>query len=88
LPFFRFEVRTPTHVMASDGGEFANSDAARVEAARRIGDLLRKHAGEIWTDEDWQMDITDESGLILYVITVNVTQSPATAQTNRPTHSN
>ena len=83
MPLFRFEVRTPTHVMASHSGEFADSTAARVEAAKRIGDLLRKHAGEIWTDEDWQMDITDKDGLILYVISVNVMRSPATSQTNQ-----
>jgi hypothetical protein len=83
MPIFHFEVRTPTHIMASHSGEFADGNAARVEAAKRIGDLLHAHAGEIWTDEDWQMDITDEHGLILYVITVNAMRSPATSRTNQ-----
>jgi len=42
-----------------------------------------RNAGEIWTDEDWQMDITDETGLILFIIIVNVLRSPATAQNNK-----
>ena len=86
MPFFRFEVRTPAHIMTAHGGEFADSNAARVEAARRIGDLLHAHAGEIWTDEDWQMDITDERGLILYVTTINEMRSPATVSVVPPTH--
>jgi hypothetical protein len=43
--------------------EFADQidlDDARVEAAKRIGKLLQEHAGKLWADEDWQMDVTDE----------------------------
>jgi hypothetical protein len=83
MPFFRFEVRTPTHIMASAGGEFADTTAARVEAAKRIGALLHEHAGEIWVDEEWQMDVTDENGLILYLVTVSVMRSPATGPSNK-----
>ena len=36
----------------------SNSDEARVEAAKRIGLLLHAHAGKLWADEDWQMDVT------------------------------
>lgn len=70
MPFYHFEVRTQTHVMTTEGGDFPNNDAARVEAAKRVGHLLHDHAGQIWADQDWQMDITDEMGLILYVIRI------------------
>ena len=79
MAFYNFEVRTPTHVMLTEGAECADSSAARVEAAKRIGQLLHDHAGQIWIDDEWQMDVTNESGLILYVIHVSVMKSPATA---------
>jgi hypothetical protein len=78
MPRYNFEVRTPTHVMLTRGAELPDRTAARVEAARRIGDLLNEHAGRLWVDQDWQMEITDEVGLILYVIQVSAMNTPAT----------
>lgn len=61
-------------------GEFQDDAAARREAARRVGQLLQEHASRIWVDEDWQMDITNEVGLILYVIHVSATRTAATSK--------
>jgi hypothetical protein len=71
MAFYNFQVRTETHVMLTEGAELPDLSAARVEAARRIGTLLTEHAGQIWVDQDWQMDVTDEAGLILYMINVS-----------------
>lgn len=78
MPFFHFEVRTPSHVLITEGAELTDSNAARVEAAKRIGALLHDHAGQIWVDQDWQMDVTDASGLILYGIQISAIRSSAT----------
>ena len=80
MPFFNFEVRTESHVMLTEGAELADNEAARIEAARRIGELLTDHAGRLWADEVWQMDVTDQTGLILYVINVTAMKSAATAR--------
>lgn len=58
--------------------ELPNSTAARVEAAKRIGSLLHDHAGQLWADQDWQIDVTDRDGLILYVIQVSALKSATT----------
>lgn len=78
MPFYNFEVRTPSHVMVTKGAELPDGTAARVEAARRIGELLRAHAGQLWVDQDWQMDVTNDVGLILYVIQVSASRTAAT----------
>jgi hypothetical protein len=78
MPIFHFEVRTPTHVIVTEGVELTNHTAARVEAARRIGVLLNEHAGQLWVDQEWQMDITDADGLILYIIQVSTSNTAAT----------
>jgi hypothetical protein len=79
MPFFHFEVRTPTRVLITVGAKLPDHTAARVEAAKRIGALLAEHAGQLWVDEEWEMDVTDETGLILYSIHVAAMRSAATA---------
>lgn len=76
---FHFQVRTETHVMLTEVSELRDSDEARLDAAKRIGKLLQQHAGNLWADENWQMDVTDERGLVLFVIFVQALRSPATA---------
>jgi hypothetical protein len=76
---FHFQVRTGTNVMVTEFADLADTDEARVEAAKRIGLLLHDHAGKLWADEDWQMDVTDDVGLILFVINVVAMQSSATS---------
>jgi hypothetical protein len=63
--------------MVTELADLSNSDEARVEAAKRIGLLLHAHAGKLWADEDWQMDVTDETGLILFVISIAAMKSAA-----------
>ena len=75
---FHFVVRTDTHVLLSDSIELANLETARVEAARRVGELLKTHAEALWEDKEWQMDVTDVSGLILFVINISAMKSSAT----------
>jgi hypothetical protein len=65
--------------MVTEFANLSNSDEARVEAAKRIGMLLHAHAGKLWVDEDWQMDVTDDTGLILFVINISALRSPATS---------
>ena len=78
MAFFHFEVRTPSHVLITEGSELPDSTAVRIEAAKRIGQLLHDHAGLIWVDQDWQLDVTDEAGLILYSIQVSALRTAAT----------
>ena len=75
---YHFVVRTETHVLLSDSVELPSLESSRVEAARRVGDLLQTHAEAIWVDKEWQMDVTDDSGLILFVIHVSAMKSSAT----------
>jgi hypothetical protein len=76
---FHFQVRTVTHVMLTEAAELVGTEEARVEAARRIGELLKQHANELWTDGEWQMDVTDGRGLILFVIQISAVRTAATS---------
>ena len=55
--------------------ECANQDVARIEVAKFAGELLKGHADRIWVDEDWRVDVTDATGLILFVMHLFVTNA-------------
>jgi hypothetical protein len=46
-----------------------------------VGKLLKDHAALIWKDQDWQVDVTNEAGLILYVLNVSASETAATTGT-------
>ena len=75
---YHIALRTESHVRETLEVERDDLTALRIELARFVGELLRDHAKEIWEDEDWRVDVTDEDGLILYVMKISATDSPAT----------
>ena len=80
LARYHFQVRTRSHVLADEGLDLVSQDEARAEAARRVGDLLKEHAGLLWLEQDWHMDVTDETGLILFIIQVSALNAPSTSK--------
>ncbi|MCC2979054.1 DUF6894 family protein [Sphingomonas sp. IC4-52] len=83
---FHIDVRTPSHIGGTVTVERDDHTALRIEISRYVAQLLRDHAGEIWADEEWQIDVTDESGLILYVLNVSAYRAPAVTGPTRPTY--
>jgi hypothetical protein len=75
---YNIELRTESHVSETLVVEMEDLTALRVEVARFVGEMLRDHAGQIWVDEDWRMDVTDEKGLILYVMQIQAMCAPVT----------
>jgi hypothetical protein len=55
----------------------------RIEVARFVGQMLRDHAEQVWADRDWRIDVTDDKGLILYVMHISATDTPATMTLRR-----
>lgn len=55
----------------------------RVELGRFVGQMLRDHAEQIWSDQDWRVDVTDASGFILYVMHLSATDTAATMTLRR-----
>ncbi|UUL83802.1 DUF6894 family protein [Sphingomonas qomolangmaensis] len=78
MPKYNIETRNASHVWDTFSIELPDHTAARGEAAKFVGNLLQEHADKIWIDQEWQIDVTDEAGLILYVMNLSVMQSAAT----------
>ena len=78
MPRYAINLRTPSTVSDSWHVEMDDHTALRIELARFVGEFLKDHAKAIWEDQDWRVDVTDETGLILYVMQVSASNTPAT----------
>jgi hypothetical protein len=79
VPTYYINVRTESHIATTVTVEKDSHTDLRIEMARFVGELLKFHADLIWTDEEWQVDVSDEAGMILYVPHVSASKTSATA---------
>ena len=78
MPRFYFNVRDGYNIADADGVELADFRAARREAISLSGALLEDEADQYdISEEDWRLEVTDETGLILFILTFSIMQSPA-----------
>jgi len=75
---YHIQLRTESHVQTALEVDRGDLTALRIELARFVGELLKDHAEQIWVDEDWRVDVTDENGLILYVMEIQASDTAAT----------
>jgi hypothetical protein len=78
MPKYHINVRTESHIATTVDVERDDHTALRIELAQFVGELLKDHAEMIWTDEDWQIDVSDDDGLVLYVMHIAAMKTPAT----------
>jgi len=63
-----------------DGTELPSDDAARLEAVRVLGELLRERPELFWDHECFRLTVTDGSALTLFILELGVVTSPAAAK--------
>lgn len=80
---YNLELRTADQVWETLAVERDDVRALRIEMARFVGELLSDHAEKVWADQDWRVDVTDEAGLILYVMHISATDTAATMPLRR-----
>ena len=80
MPRFYFNVRDGHDIADTDGVELDDFRAARREAIRLSGALLESEADQFDAGDEWRLEVTDETGLILFVMTFSIMQSPAVPQ--------
>ena len=68
MPRFHFNVYDSVCVLDPEGTELADLQAARVEAVRYAGALLADDAQRVAAGVNWRMEVTDDTGLVLFRI--------------------
>ena len=74
---YHIELRTQDRIWETLDAQSDDPELLRLEMAKFVGELLTDHAGRIWEDREWRVDVPDRSGLILYVLHICATDSPA-----------
>jgi hypothetical protein len=80
MPRYFFHVHDGDDFPDLQGTVLDDIDAARVEAVRFSGDLLRHGAEKFWSGEEWSMRVSDDKDLTLFELLFTATCSPAMAK--------
>ena len=76
MPRYHFNVYDGVTLLDKKGVELPNATFARREAIRYSGVLLEEGADKDDLGAEWRMEVTDETGLILFRLDFFVTPSP------------
>lgn len=60
----------------AEGMAFGDLAAAKLEAVRLMGDLLRDNAHDFWNDGTLRLTVTDQGGQIAFVLDLKATEAP------------
>lgn len=80
MPRFHFNVYDGKSAIDTEGTELPDWQVAQIEAVRLAGEILKDDAQRVVLGEDWRIEVTDQTGLVLFQLTFQVITSPAVAQ--------
>lgn len=76
MPRFYFNVHDGKSGLDMIGTELSDCRAARIEAIRLAGEILKDEAPHIALDNDWRTEVTGHRGLVLFQIALLMTETP------------
>jgi hypothetical protein len=74
---FFFHTENGRSVRDDDGIELESFPAARVEAVRVLGDILRENPEEVLATGQLRLTVTDKAGLIFFALDLVATDAAA-----------
>lgn len=77
MPRYYFHTEDGQPLCDRDGVDLGGLDAARREAVRALGEILKERSDEFWADGVLRMRVADEAGLTLFLVEVSATVAPA-----------
>jgi hypothetical protein len=61
------------------GSDLPDEAAARLEAVRYAGEVLRWNAAELWERGQWRVEVTDDAGALLFTVITLAVDAPRPA---------
>jgi hypothetical protein len=77
VPRYYFHTDNSHSLRDRDGVELADVEAARHEAVRALGEILKERVDEFWHDGTLRMCVADADGLTLFLVEVSATAAPS-----------
>lgn len=78
MPIFHFNMHDGRAYPDTLGAECPDLAGAKIEAVRRMADLLREDAARFWTGDEWTMSVTDHQNLVLFSLVFVAMNAPST----------
>ena len=77
MPRYHFSVYDGVDIQDREGTDLPNLQSARQEAIRFAGEIIADEGRSLSFGEDWRMEVTDTSGLLLFRLDFMITSSAA-----------
>ena len=77
MPRFFFNVHDGVNLPDEEGTVLANWHEAQTEAIRVAGEIIADSAKILKLGEDWTMEVTDDTGLVLFRLDFHIASSAA-----------
>ena len=77
MPRYHFNVYDGHSTPDADGTDLTSAPHARLEAVRLAGRILSDEAKHVMLADEWRMEVTDPTGLIVFRIDVLLRESAA-----------
>ena len=84
MPRYFFNEIGGTYKQDDEGLEFATLADARLEAVRYLGEVLRDQPDVVWAGEDFRVEVTDATNLVMFTAIVVGIDAPAGAKSINP----
>jgi len=77
MPIFYFDSEDGGRHPDLEGVELPSLDAAKLEAVKMTGEMLRDQPGQLWRSQAWRVVVSDHEHQTLFVIRVAAGRSAA-----------
>ncbi|THD62581.1 hypothetical protein [Phenylobacterium sp.] len=81
---YYFHTEDGRHYPDEEGTELPDHEAARTQAVLVLGEMVKEDPAGFWSTESFRLTVTDNRGLILYILDLVATASPATGHHPAP----
>jgi hypothetical protein len=77
MPRYFFNVHDGASTIDEYGSEFPNVSAAKHAATAFAGEMLRDRRDALTDGESWKLDVTSDTGLVLFSLFIGSVDAPA-----------
>lgn len=76
MPVFHFNIHDGEILPDPTGHELPDIASAKRQAIGMSGQMIRELGEEFWKGEEWQLEVTDDRGLVLFTLAFFATIAP------------
>jgi hypothetical protein len=76
MPRYHFHLENSVVIPDETGADLVDIHAARVQAVRSLSEIINEHRELFWDNQPVRVVVTDEAGLMLFVIEASAFEAP------------